>query len=168
MASGIGPGISGLGGVPQTGTTTGAPTANAAFEMQQNPGWLSNQWYGANPTGHNEAVMAWQRERVSAQEAREYEKWLADTQMQRKVADYMEAGFSPLAALENAGGNYTPSTAAASSQAAEGGHSQLGGVLGAIVAAIAMVASKGISAASTAKATAAAEATKHANAVALQ
>lgn len=150
MASGLGGGMVGFGGSASgIATQQAAPNAtDAAFQTQHNDGWLSNKWYGTDPTAHNEAYYSWLRESASAREAREYEKMLSDTQMQRKVKDYEAAGFSPLAALENGGGNYVPATAAASSQAAgsDSGNG-LGTVLGAVIGAILAIATKGASSA---------------------
>lgn len=139
-------------------TTPGVPaSSNSAYEAQSNPGGLVNWFTGTDPNAHNEAYYAWLRESASAREARDYDRMMADTQFQRKVADYEAAGFSPLAALENSGGNYTPSTAHASSSAAPGTPNPSGQILGAIVAAIAMIATKGIAAGSSAKVAAAKE-----------
>lgn len=134
-------------GVGSPGVQGVAPSATA-FSYEQNPGKASNEWYGADPVAHNEAIYAWERESASAQAQREYEERLANTAMQRKVKDYMAAGFSPLAALENAGSNYVPSVAAASSQAASPRQSNMmGTMLGAVLAAIMAVATKGASSA---------------------
>lgn len=117
--------------------------------------------------GHNEALAAYEREKEASAEAfqreadynakeaekqRQYEQYLSDTAFQRKVADYVNAGFSPLAALEGSVGAVVPSgqAASASSRAASAsagnrGSNSFGSLLGALVAAIAMVASKGLS-----------------------
>lgn len=144
MNEGLYPGMVGFGSM----TEQNAPASGAAFSTIKNPGWASNNWYGASPESHNEAYYAWLRESSSAREAREYERFLADTQMQRKVRDYQAAGFSPLAALESSGGNYAPAVASATSQAAKAGDGNgIGTLLGAIIGAILAVATKGASSA---------------------
>lgn len=125
-------------------------------------------WFGNTDTfSHNEAIAAYEREKEASAEAfqresdynakeaekqRQYEQYLSDTAFQRKVADYVKAGFSPLAALEGSVGASTPSGSAASANyqaakapVAQHGSNNLGSVLGAIVAALAMVATKGLS-----------------------
>lgn len=118
--------------------------------------------------GHNEALAAYEREKEASAEAwareadynakeaekqRMYEEYMSNTSFQRKVADYVKAGFSPLAALEGSVGASTPSAAAASANynaakapAATRGANNFGSLLGAIIGAVAMIATKGISA----------------------
>lgn len=67
---------------------------------------------------HNEAYFDWLRSEASASTARNWDKMMADTQMQRKKADYEAAGFSPLAALEGAGSYAGGTTAVGRSSAA--------------------------------------------------
>lgn len=122
--------------------------------------------------GHNEALAAYEREKEAALEAwkreatynaaqaknqRAFEEYMSNTAFQRKVADYVKAGFSPLAALEGSAGASTPSGVAASANAkaasaapGQRGSNNFGSLLGAVLSVIAMVATKGISAASKA------------------
>lgn len=82
---------------------------------------------------HNEAIDAWKRSEMSADAARNWDKYMQDTQFQRKVRDYLAAGFSPLAALEGSG-NYAASSAAARSDM---GHPGKGGnILGLLLSAL--------------------------------
>lgn len=121
-----------------------------------NPGGFVDWWQGTDTPGHNEAIYAWQREEASAARAREdawgqkfFDAGREDNQFQRKVEDYMKAGFSPLAALEGNGnyaGNTSASSAQAHSEAAKGGaKGNFGTLLGSIIGALAMIASKGMS-----------------------
>lgn len=157
MGSGLGTGMRGLGGTAGNGLQSQPASSGSAYSYQTNPGGLANWLTGTDPNAHNEALYAFEREQASAREARAYDLWLSNTQFQRKVRDYEAAGFSPLAALENAGGNYTPSTAHASSSAAPGTPNPSGQIVGAIVAALAMIVTKGIAAGSSAKVAAAKE-----------
>lgn len=175
MGSGVGSGMIGFGGTLPGSVTTSdensvnsASAAGAAFGTQQNPGQIVNWFTGKDPTAHNEAIYAWQREAASAQQAREWEKQMADTQMQRKVADYQKAGFSPLAALEGTGGNYTPQASAASSSAAARGSNNTGQVLAGIISALVFAATRSASAANAAQASQSLEATRQANRIALE
>lgn len=124
---------------------------NNAYNLKEVDGstGIRDFFSGESTAAHNEAVMSWMRETASAREAREYERWLADTQMQRKVQDFEKAGFSPLAALEASQGNYAPAVQSASSSAASAG-SGPGALLPVLVMALAAIATKGISAASAA------------------
>lgn len=74
---------------------------------------------------HNEAIYDWLRSEASAATARNWDKYMQDTQMQRKLRDYAAAGFSPLAALEGSG-NYGQTSAVGQSHAATGGRSGKG------------------------------------------
>lgn len=76
---------------------------------------------------HNEAVYDWMRSEASASTARNWEKMMSDTQMQRKLRDYEAAGFSPLAALEGAGSYAGGGTATGRSSAAGGGKGSTAG-----------------------------------------
>lgn len=113
--------------------------------------WLFNR----DTYGHNEAIYAWQRESSfnaqEAEKARQFEKMMSDTQFQRKVADYVKAGFSPLAALEG-NGSYTVSSApAASAHASPGAHrgNNFGSIITALIGTIAAFATQGISSAAS-------------------
>lgn len=110
---------------------------------------VSNWISGTDPFAHNEALAAFQRESTfnaaEAEKARQFEKMMSDTQFQRKVEDYLKAGFSPLAALEGNGSYQVGSAPAASAhaQAAKNGGNGLGGLLGALMVTIANVATHG-------------------------
>lgn len=140
------------------------------------PGFQTNDQYGAGhpmdgywePTSmledwfmhkdtyaHNEALAAWNRESTfnanEAEKARQFEKMMSDTQMRRKVQDYLKAGFSPLAALEG-NGSYSVSSApaaAAHANPAKNGVNGFGGLLGALLMTVASVATHGATAAAS-------------------
>lgn len=81
---------------------------------------LSRWWYGAPSAAESqEAFNAWKREAdfnaAEASKAREWEKMMSDTAVQRRVADLKAAGFSGLAALGDVSASSTPSGQAASS-----------------------------------------------------
>lgn len=118
------------------------------------PGTVVGDWLSHQDTfAHNEALAAWQRESTfnaqEAQKARDFEKMMSDTQFQRKVADVMNAGFSPLAALESNGSYNVSSAPAAAAHAnpAKNGSNGFGGMLGALMMAIATFATKGMASA---------------------
>ena len=138
-------------------------------------GNAASDWFGHKDTfAHNEALAAYARESQAAKEAweresgfnaseaqkqRDFEKMLSDTAFQRNVADYVAAGFSPLAALEGSVGASTPSGAAANAsaklpgtKAAVNGSNGFGGLVGSMIAAVALIATKGMSAVSKAAA----------------
>lgn len=164
--------MNGDSGSPAEEPSGSAGSGQGAWEEQKNYGGLASWVLGTDPNAHNEAVAADKRAREMAQEAferesnfnaqaarenREWEKMMSDTAFQRKVADYQKAGFSPLAALEGAVGASSPSgTAASASYKAPGGtvgnrtSSGFGGVVSALLVAVASLASKGMSVAARA------------------
>ena len=113
--------------------------------------WASN----VNTFSHNEALAAWNRESAfnasEAEKARQFEKMMSDTQFQRKVADYLKAGFSPLAALEGNGSYQVASAPAASAHAQPGRNNgnNFGAMLGALMMTVASFATKGIAGAAS-------------------
>ena len=113
--------------------------------------WASN----VNTFSHNEALAAFQRESTfnaqEAEKARAFEKMMSDTQFQRKVADYLKAGFSPLAALEG-NGSYAVSSAPAAAAHAQPGRNNgnnFGALLGGLMMLVANVATHGAAAAAS-------------------
>lgn len=153
---------------------TYASSGGAAFDEQVNNGAFPNWVSGTDPVGHNEALYAYQREQQAAKEAfereanfnaseaeknREWQEYMSNTAFQRQVEDLQKAGFSPLAALGSASGAPvgSGSTASASghqasSAASRGPASNMGGVIGALITAVALMATKGMSAVSKAAA----------------
>lgn len=113
---------------------------------------VSNWLTGTDPFAHNEALAAFQRESAfnasEAEKARQFEKMMSDTQFQRKVADYLKAGFSPLAALEGNGSYQVSSAPAASAHAnpAKSSPNNLGALFGGLLMTLASFATHGISA----------------------
>lgn len=107
---------------------------------------------------------------ASAREARAFEKQEADTAMQRKVADFTKAGFSPLAALEATQGASVASASAAQTASAgrSGGKGNPEGVMGALIGALLMFATKGMSAAASASSAAALEGVRQSHRMALE
>lgn len=100
---------------------------------------------------HNDMLNSMAFNASEAEKARQFEKMMADTQFQRKVADYLKAGFSPLAALEG-NGSYTVSSAPAasvSSSGSRGGANNLGAIFGALLMTLANFATKGIAGAAS-------------------
>lgn len=100
---------------------------------------------------HNDMLNTMTFNANEAEKARQFEKMMADTQMQRKVLDYLKAGYSPLAALEG-NGSYTVSSApaaSASSSGSRGGSNNLGAIFGALLMTIANFATKGIAGAAS-------------------
>lgn len=119
-------------------------------------GNIFNDWLMHQDTfAHNEALAAFQRESTfNAQEAektRQFEKMMSDTQMQRKVADYLQAGYSPLAALEGAGSYSVSSAPAAAAHAnpAKNSSNNLGALFGSLMMLVANVMTHGATAAAT-------------------
>ncbi|QCS36543.1 minor capsid protein [Capybara microvirus Cap3_SP_449] len=88
-------------------------SSGTAFNTSTGDNPFTRLWTGKNASEHNEAIFDWQRNEHSAQTAREWDKMMSDTAIQRSVADYQAAGFSPLAALQG-GGASTPSAAVGS------------------------------------------------------
>lgn len=178
------------GGASQDGGLTSASGGNMGYQDYWEKGNVFSDFFGHQDTfAHNEALAAYEREQeaaaaawkresdynaAEAQKSREWEKMMSDTAFQRKVADYAAAGFSPLAALDGTTGAAVGSGASASASArqanASAGNARsnpLGGILGAVIAAVAMIATKGMSAVSKAAASsgkAAADAAKVAQA----
>lgn len=99
---------------------------------------------------HNDMLSQMAFNASEAEKARQFEKMMSDTQFQRKVADYLKAGFSPLAALEG-NGSYQVSSAPAASIAngSRGGQNGFGAVLGALIMTMANFATKGIAGAAS-------------------
>lgn len=133
-----------------------APTNSSGMGSFWTGGNIFGDWLGHKDTfAHNEALAAWQRESTfnaaEAEKARQFEKMMSDTQFQRKVEDYLKAGFSPLAALEGNGSYQVSSAPAAAAHAnpAKNGANNLGGLLGALMMTIASVATHGASAAAS-------------------
>lgn len=116
---------------------------------------VSNWLTGTDPFAHNEALAAWNRESTfnaqEAEKARQFEKMMSDTQFQRKVQDYLRAGFSPLAALEGNGSYQVSSAPAASAHAnpARNSSNNLGAIFGALLMTVANFATKGIAGAAS-------------------
>lgn len=133
------------------------------------PGWVASDAADAKGSGKmtRGEFDAWRLEQQSAREAREYERMLADSAWQRKVADLQKAGFSPLAALDATGQGAAVPTAQVAKASGSGSDMNLGSVIGAIVAAVALIASKGAAAASSAKNAVALEGIKQGNRKAL-
>lgn len=153
---------------------SGSSSGTAAMNEQVNNGAFANWISGRDPVGHNEALYAYQREQQAAKEAfereanfnaseaqknRDWQEMMSNTAFQRQVADLEKAGFSPLAALGGSSGAPVSSGSAASasghqasSSAARGPSSNMGGVIGALVTAVALMATKGMSAVSKAAA----------------
>lgn len=90
---------------------SGTPTDSAGGN---NP--FARWWYGTDPDKERRDLQAWRREEGSAQAERDFQTWFDGTKMQRRVEDFVKAGFSPLAALENSASGI-PTGQAASSQA---------------------------------------------------
>lgn len=115
-----------------------------------------SDWFQHKDTfAHNEALAAFERESTfnaqEAQKARDFEKMMSDTQMQRKVADFLKAGYSPLAALEG-NGSYSVSSApaaAAHANPARNGGNNFGTLFGALMMTLANFVTKGISGAAS-------------------
>lgn len=161
---------------PGIKTSSGtAATAEESANQYWDKGNIFSDWFGHRDTfAHNEALAAYEREKEAAKEAfereanfnaaaakenRDWEKMMSDTAMQRKVADYVKAGFSPLAALDGAVGAASPSGSVAtatghkaSANPGSQGGNNLGSIFGALVTAIALIATKGMSAANKAAA----------------
>ena len=99
---------------------------------------------------HNDMLSQMAFNASEAEKARQFEKMMSDTQFQRKVADYLKAGFSPLAALEG-NGSYQVSSAPAASIAngSRGGANNLGAIFGALLMTVANFATKGIAGAAS-------------------
>lgn len=126
-----------------------------AFNYATNQGGLVNFFTGEDPVAHNEAVANWKREQDTAAKAnaeawkvRFWEADREDHQFRRKLQDYLDAGFSPLAALEGSG-NYAGGSSAQvfnahSQQANPRNRGSVGGLLGSIIGALALIASKGM------------------------
>lgn len=113
--------------------------------------WASN----VNTFSHNEALAAFQREStfnaMEAEKARQFEKMMSDTQFQRKVADYLKAGFSPLAALEG-NGTYSVGSAPAAAAHAQPGKNNgnnFGTLLAGLIMTVANIATHGATAAAS-------------------
>lgn len=135
------------------------PMPNFTGSDDANQPWASNifeDWfYHKDSFAHNEALAAWNRESAfnasEAEKARQFEKMMSDTQFQRKVADYLKAGFSPLAALEGNGSyqvSSAPSAAAHANPARNSGNN-LGTLFGALLMTVASFATKGIAGAAS-------------------
>lgn len=86
----------------------------SAYEMSDQSSFFQDWFNSDQDYEHDEALNAWERSETSAQNARNFshdeaeiarnwEKMMSDTSMQRAVADYQKAGFSPLAALQGGG-----------------------------------------------------------------
>lgn len=137
-------------GNPYAGTGAEAPTARDPQSYWE-PSNVATDWARHEDVfAHNEAIAASERDARNAKEQRDFEEYMSNTAFQRKVADYVKAGFSPLAALEGSVGASTPSGSAASAKQAQRGSNNFGGVLGSVITAFALLASKGMSAASAA------------------
>ena len=81
---------------------------------------LARWWFGTPSAAESqEAFNSWRREAdfnaAEASKARDWEKMMSDTAVQRRVADLKAAGFSGLAALGDVSASSTPSGSAASS-----------------------------------------------------
>lgn len=149
--------------------TPGSGSAARDYQDYWDQSNIAADWWNHQDVySHNEALAAFEREQAAAADAwkressynameaaknRDFERYMSDTAMRRKVADYVAAGFSPLAALEGAVGASSPSGSAASAtghkasaNAATQGGNNFGGVIGSIIAAIALIAAKGFSA----------------------
>lgn len=143
-----------MAGIPTTASNPMSMGSGYKGDVHANNYWTSgnifSDWLGNQDTfSHNEALAAFQRESTfnaqEAEKARQFEKMMSDTQFQRKVADYLKAGFSPLAALEG-NGSYAVSSApaaAAHARVAQKGSNNFGALLGALMMTIANVVTKG-------------------------
>lgn len=144
----------------------GVPAADGNYY----PTWVANdaatgKFWGSMSKGDYDA---WLLEQQSAREARDYTARREDTAMQRKVADYVAAGFSPLAALEgNTGGQaQSAQVARAASHPSSGGFADK--IIPALIMAFGAIASKGLSTASSAANAQELEAVKQANRLAVE
>lgn len=165
----------------------GQPSSGTAASRDYGSYWgdsnVVKDWANSVDTySHNEALAAYEREAAGAaasfaresdfnakeaQKTRDWEKMMSDTAFQRKVADYVKAGFSPLAALEGAAGASTPSASSATASAKNPnatpggkGSNNFGGLIGSLIASFALIMTKGISAGVQMRAASAADAAK--------
>lgn len=120
------------------------------------PASIFEDWFMHKDTfAHNESLASWMRESTfnaqEAEKARQFEKMMSDTQFQRKVNDYLAAGFSPLAALEGNGSYQVSSAPAASAHGnpARNSSNNLGAIFGALLMTVANFATKGIAGAAS-------------------
>lgn len=97
----------------------------------------------AEQVSANEAWNDWRRNETSAQVARDWSEYMSNTAVQRSVADYTAAGFSPLAAIQG-GGASTPTASVGSGAAASGSNDS---TFNALVRALGTIVAKSITSA---------------------
>lgn len=138
--------INPLGDLAFGTNATNDPTKNFGSSGTWSDGNVFSDWLMHRDTqAHNDMIWSANFNAAEAEKARQFEKMMSDTQFQRKVHDYLKAGYSPLAALEGSGMYQVSSAPAASSSASgsRGGANGFGTLLGAVMMMVANVVTHG-------------------------